>query len=70
MNTGKTQEDKKAKAMYSIGDKWATLAELLGGPENITYLEFQMAMLARDRERRAMESQEIKLSQMLLHQEQ
>ena len=29
MNAGKTQEDKKAKAIYLIGDEWATLAELL-----------------------------------------
>ena len=47
----KSDEEKKAKAMFLIGDDLATLAELLGAGEN-TYLEFQTAMLKRDRERR------------------
>ena len=48
----KTDEEKKAKAMYLIGDEYATLAELLGGNDDVSYLDFQTAMLKRDRERR------------------
>ena len=46
----KTNEEKKAKAMYLIGDEYATLAELLGGNDDVSYLDFQTAMLKRDRE--------------------
>ena len=51
IGAGKTDEEKKAKAMFLIGDDLATLAELLGAGDN-TYLQFQTAMLKRDRERR------------------
>ena len=39
---------KKAKAMALIGDEYATLAEYLGWREEVTYLQFQQAMLKRD----------------------
>ena len=48
----KSDETKKTKAMFLIGDELATMAELLGGSDDVTYLEFQTAMLKRDRERR------------------
>ena len=48
----KTDAKRKAKAMYLIGEEYAMLAELLGGGDDVTYLEFQTAMLKRDRERR------------------
>ena len=48
----KSDETKKTKAMFLIGDELATMAELLGGSDEVTYLEFQTAMLKRDRERR------------------
>ena len=38
--------------MYLIGDEYATLAELLGGNDDVSYLDFQTAMLKWDRERR------------------
>ena len=52
-NQGKMDVGKKAKAMYLIRDEWATLVELLGCGNKV-YLEFQMAMLKQDRERRIM----------------
>ena len=48
----KSDETKKTKALFLIGDDLATMAELLGGGDDVTYLEFQTAMLKRDRERR------------------
>ena len=46
----KSDEEKKAKAMFLIGDDWTTLAELLGGNDDVSYLEFQTVMLKRDHE--------------------
>ena len=49
---GKSDKTKKTKAMFLIGNDLVTMAELLGSPEDVTYLEFQTAMLKRDREGR------------------
>ena len=38
--------------MYLTGEEYATLAELLGWKEDVTYMEFQRAMLKRDRDMR------------------
>ena len=38
----------KAKAMFLIGNAYATLAEYLGWREDVTYIQFQQAMLKRD----------------------
>ena len=46
----KEDGEKKAKAMFLIGDEYATLAEYLGWREDVTYLQFQQAMLKRDRD--------------------
>ena len=46
----KSDETKKTKAMFLIGDDLATMAELLGGDDDVAYLEFQTAMLKWDRE--------------------
>ena len=48
----KEDDEKKAKAMALIGDEYATLAEYLGWREEVTYLQFQQAMLKRDRDMR------------------
>ena len=42
---GKTDEEKRAKVTFLIGDELATLAELLGGGDDLTCLDFQTAML-------------------------
>ena len=52
MGIGKNDQEKKARAMHLMTAEYATLAELIGGPEDVTYLQFQTAMLMRDRERR------------------
>ena len=51
IGAGKSDEEKKAKAMFLVGDDLATLDELLGAGDN-TYLQFQTAMLKQERERR------------------
>ena len=48
----KEDGEKKAKAMFLIGEEYATLAEYLGWREEVTYLEFQQAMLKRDQDMR------------------
>ena len=47
---GKSDETKMTKAMFSFGDDLAPMSELLGRLEDVTYLEFQTAMLKRDKE--------------------
>ena len=44
----KEDVEKKAKAIYLIGDEYATLAELLGWKEDVTYMEFQRLKQDRD----------------------
>ena len=48
----KEDGEKKAKAMFLIGEEYATLVEYLGWREEVTNLEFQQAMLKRDRDMR------------------
>ena len=46
----KEDGENKAKAIFSIGDKYATLAEYLGWREDLKVLIYsQQAMLKRDR---------------------
>ena len=47
----KHDREKKARSMYLIGEEYSTMAELLGGNEDVTYLQFQIAMLRGARER-------------------
>ena len=47
----KADKEKKAKAMYLIGEEYATLAALLGGGDEVAYLDFQTAMLKCDRKK-------------------
>ena len=44
----KVDGEKKAKAMFLIGDEYATLTEYLGWREEVTYIQFQQAMLKRE----------------------
>ena len=48
----KEDADKKAKALFLCGEEFRVLAELLGGPDNMTYIEFKTRMLKRDRDQR------------------
>ena len=52
MGIAKNDQEKQARAMHLMSAEYATLAELIGGPEDVSYLQFQTAMLKRDRERR------------------
>ena len=47
---GKTDEDKKSKALFMIDDDIATMAELLGGRDDVSYLEILTVILNRDSE--------------------
>ena len=46
----KEDDENKPKAMALIGDEYAPLAEYLCWREEVTCLEFQQAMLKRDRD--------------------
>ena len=50
LETVKSDQEKKTQAMYLCGEEFATIAELLGGPYHFTYMQFQNAMLKRDRD--------------------
>ena len=39
---GKSDETKKTKTMFLIGDDLATMVELLGGLDDVTYLKFKL----------------------------
>ena len=52
MGIEKSDQEKKARTMHLMSAEDATLAELIGGPEDVSYLQFQTAMLKQDRERR------------------
>ena len=45
----KSDREKKAKVMYLCREQYATLAEYLGGPEDVTYVNFKKVMLKRGR---------------------
>ena len=47
----KSQEEMKISAMSSIGEDWATVAYLVGTPEDVTYDDFQVLMLQKEAER-------------------
>ena len=44
------QEEMKISAMSSIGEVWATVAYLVGTPEDVSYDDFQALMLQKEAE--------------------
>ena len=44
----KLQEEMKISAMLLIGEDWATVAYLVGTPEDVTYDDFQALMLQKE----------------------
>jgi len=46
----KSQEEMKISAMSLIGEDWATVAYLVGTPEDVTYDDFQALMLQKEAE--------------------
>ena len=48
--TPKTDAAMKAHAMSRIGPQWRSVALLLGNDEGVSYLDWQAAMLEKERE--------------------